>query len=283
MSVRADRLSLPRWSVAWLLVLPGVAVLAFGFLYPVVATFVAPPSAGEVNLAGTFVTMVSDSYVLEVAARTVRIAALVTASCLVLGFPVAYLISRASPRWRGLLLAITVFPLLLSTVVRTYSWLVILGRNGLLSKAMVGLGLADEPQQLLFTDFAVIVGLVQLFLPIVILTAYSSLSHVDDRLLEAARGLGASSGRVFRRIVLPLALPGALIGATLAFAGSVTAFTTPLLLGGTGVRTLATLLYTYASVTLDWGAASAIALLMTLIVLVVGAATTYARGKGRVA
>ncbi|MCP2163643.1 ABC transporter permease [Goodfellowiella coeruleoviolacea] len=265
-----------------LLLVPGLALLVFGFLYPFITTLFAPPTIEDTSVLGRLGELVGDSFVLTVAARTIRVAVVVTVVCLVFGFPVAYLISRVPARWRGLLLAMSIFPLLLSNVVRTYSWLVILGRNGLISQALVALGLADEPVQLLYTELALVIGLAQLFMPMMIVTSYSSLSQVDFRLEEAARGLGASAGRAFRRVVLPLALPGVLVGATLVFAGSVTAFTTPMLLGGTQNRTLATLLYEYANVKLDWAAASAVALIMTVIVLVVSAVTTRLSGKAKV-
>ncbi|WP_262700874.1 MULTISPECIES: ABC transporter permease [Streptomyces] len=256
-----------RRAASGLLLLPGVALLAFGFLYPFGVTLFVPPAAEHPDVLGKLGGMLGDAYVLEVAARTIRVAALTTVICLLLGFPVAYLISRAPRRRQGLLLALAVFPLLLSTVVRTFSWLVILGRNGLISSVLVDLKIVDGGTQLLYTEFALVAGLTQLFTPIMILTSYSSLSHIDARLEDAARGLGAKPGRAFRSVVLPLALPGVLVGATLVFAGAVTAFTTPLLLGGTRNRTLATLLYDYANVKLDWSAASAVALIMTVLVL----------------
>jgi putative spermidine/putrescine transport system permease protein len=125
--------------------------------------------------------------------------------------------------------------------------------------------------QLLYTETAIVLGLVQLFLPLMILSAYSSLAQQDPRLEEAARGLGASPGRAFRQVVFPLALPGALVGCTLVFAGAVTAFTTPQLLGGSRERLLSTLLYSRVNVSLDWPAASAVALVMTVLVLAVSA------------
>ncbi|MFG3367265.1 ABC transporter permease [Streptomyces sp. NPDC090032] len=264
-----------RKATLGLLLTPGLGLLAFGFVFPFVTTLFAPPAAENPDVLGDLGGMLTDGYVLEVLARTVRVAVTVTVVCLVFGFPTAYLISRAPKSRQGLLLALAVFPLLLSTVVRTFSWLVILGRNGLISDFATATGLADRPPQLLYTEFALVAGLTQLFMPLVILTSYSSLSHIDQGLEDAARGLGASAGRAFRQVVLPLALPGVLVGATLVFAGAVTAFTTPMLLGGTRNRTLATLLYNYANVKLDWGGAGAVALIMTVLVLVVG----WASGK----
>ncbi|MEE1799329.1 ABC transporter permease [Streptomyces sp. NPDC101062] len=259
-----------RKATLGLLLAPGLALLAFGFAFPFVTTLFAPPAAEDPDVVGTLGSLLTDGYVLGVLARTVRVAVTVTLVCLLFGFPTAYLISRAPKSRQGLLLALAVFPLLLSTVVRTFSWLVILGRNGIISDVVLATGLTDSPPELLYTEFALVAGLTQLFMPLMILTSYSSLSHIDPGLEDAARGLGASPGRAFRQIVLPLAVPGVLVGATLVFAGAVTAFTTPLLLGGSRNRTLATLLYDYANVKLDWNGAGAVALLMTVLVLVVG-------------
>ncbi|MCO6009741.1 ABC transporter permease [Actinoallomurus purpureus] len=258
---------------AGLLLVPGIALLAFGFVFPVCAMLLAPPEGDAAGVAGRLGGMLTDGYVLSIALRTVRIGLITMLASLLLGFPVAYAISRAPARRAGVLLALSTFPLLLSTVVRTYSWLVILGRNGLLSGVLTGLGITAHPPQLLYTETAIVLGLVQLFTPLMILSCYGSLSQVDSRLEEAARGLGASSGRAFRLVVLPMALPGVAVGSTLVFAGAVTAFTTPMLLGGTRQRTLATLLYDYASVSLDWTSASAVAVFMTMIVLAVGVLT----------
>ncbi|WP_017545428.1 MULTISPECIES: ABC transporter permease [Nocardiopsis] len=252
-----------------MLLVPGLAVMLFAFCYPVVATLAWPPDGDPATVARETGSLLTDPYLLPVIARTVRVAVLTTALCLLMGFPVAYLISRAPGPWPGRLLALAIFPLLLNTVVRTYGWIVVLGGNGLISKVSEALGLGRV--QLLYTETAIVLGLVQLFLPLMILSAYSSLSQQDHRLEEAARGLGASPGRAFRDVVFPLALPGALVGCTLVFAGAVTAFTTPQLLGGPRERLLSTLLYSRVNVSLDWPSASAIALVMTALVLVVGA------------
>nr|WP_233515138.1 ABC transporter permease [Marinitenerispora sediminis] len=267
-----------RRSAMVALLVPGLAVLAFGFLYPVAATLAAPPDGDPATVARETAALLSDPYLLPVIARTIRVAVVTTAACLLLGFPVAYLISRAPARWAGRLLALAIFPLMLNTVVRTYGWLVLLGSNGLISDVSAALGLGRP--QLLYTETAINLGLVQLFLPIMILSCYSSLSQQDPRLEEAARGLGASPGRAFRQVVLPLAMPGALVGCTLVFAGAVTAFTTPQLLGGARERILSTLLYSRVNVSLDWPAASAVALVMTVLVLAVSVLSGRLTPKG---
>ncbi|GAA0936131.1 ABC transporter permease [Nonomuraea longicatena] len=262
-----------------LLLAPGLAVLALAFLYPVAAALLAPSPDADGGLAGRLGALAADDHIWRATARTVRIAALTTGLCLLLGLPLGRLIARSPARRQALLLALALFPLLLSTVVRTYAWLVILGRTGLMSTVLTGLGLSDRPTQLLYTETAVVIGLTQLFTPLVVVTSYGAFSQVHPDLEAAARGLGASAGAAFRRIVLPLALPGILVGATLVFAGAVTAFTTPLLLGGARTPTLATLLYTYAGVSVDWRSAGAVALVMTGVVLAAAALAARASAK----
>lgn len=262
------------------LLAPATALLVVAFLYPYLTMLVAPAADPDPDVFGALAETVTDSYVLDIAARTVRVAGLTTALCVLLGFPVALNIARAAPRRQGLLLTLVTFPLLLSTVVRSFAWIVILGSEGVLSETLQALHLVDGPVQLLYTETAMVLGLTQLFLPLLILTAYSSLAGIDVALEDAARGLGASNAKVFGRITFPLALPGTAVGAVLVFAGSVTAFTTPSLLGGTRNRTLATLLYSEANTSLDWSAVSALALIMTGIVLVASLLMTKLSAKG---
>jgi putative spermidine/putrescine transport system permease protein len=172
---------------------------------------------------------------------------------------------------------------MLSNVVRTFGWLVILGSNGAIGQLLTGLGIVDRAPQLLYTPLAIVLGMTQLFLPLAIITCYSAVTQVNPGLDDAARGLGASRGRTFRDIVLPLSLPGIVVAATLVFAGSVTAYTTPYLLGGSGNRMLATQLFTYSSVTIDWAGASATAIIMTVLVFVVSGISSLVGRKGATA
>jgi putative spermidine/putrescine transport system permease protein len=251
------------------LLLPAAVLVVVGFLYPYVTMLVAPAADPDPDVPGSLVAAVTDPYVVDIVARTARVAGIATLVSLMFGFPVAWAISRAAPRWRALLLLAVTFPLLLSTVIRTFAWIVLLGGDGLISQALQAVGLASGPVQLLYTETAMVLGLTQLFMPLLVLTAYSSLAAVDPTLEDAARGMGARNSAVFARVVFPLALPGTAVGAILVFAGCVTAFTTPSLLGGTRNRTLATLLYQEANTSVDWSGVSAIAIIMTAIVLVV--------------
>ncbi|WP_150308092.1 ABC transporter permease [Planctomonas psychrotolerans] len=263
-----------------LLLLPGLALLLIGFLIPSVVMLFAPPGVTAADIFGRLGAMLSDPYDLRIIGRTVGLGLIVTGICVALGFPIAYLLARSTSRWAGVLLALAIFPLLLSNVVRTFGWLVVLGSNGAIGQLLTGLGLVDAAPQLLYTELAIVLGLTQLFLPLAIISCYSAVAQVDAGLDDAARGLGASRGRTFWTIVIPLSLPGIVVAATLVFAGAVTAYTTPYLLGGSSQRMLSTQLFSYASVTIDWAGASATALIMTVLVFLVSGLSSLVARKG---
>ncbi|GAA2356072.1 ABC transporter permease [Streptomyces carpaticus] len=260
--------------IALVLLLPGLVLLVAGVVIPALTMLLSPPRVSTGEVFDRLGRMLSDPYDLTIIWRTLRIGLTVTGLCLVLGFPTAYLLARSRSRWAGVLLALAIFPLLLSNVVRTYGWLVVLGRNGVVGQTIEGLGLADPAPQLLYTELAVVLGLTQLFLPLAIITCYSAVAQVDANLDEAARGLGAGRMRTLWSVTIPLSMPGIAMAATLVFAGAVTAYTTPYLLGGSRQTMLATQLFRYSGVSLDWAAASATALIMTVLVLVVYSLST---------
>ena len=263
-----------------LLVLPGLALLVLGFLIPSLAMLFSPPGTETTDIFVRLGEMLTDPYELRIIGRTVTIGLIVVAVSIVLGFPIAYLLARSQSRWAGVLLALAIFPLLLSNVVRTFGWLVVLGSNGVIGQILTGLGLVEEAPQLLYTELAIVLGLTQLFLPLAIISCYSAVSQVDAGLDDAARGLGASRTRTFWDVVVPLSLPGLVVAATLVFAGSVTAYTTPYLLGGSSQRMLSTQLFSYSSVTIDWAGASATAMIMTFLVFLVSGLSSLAARRG---
>jgi putative spermidine/putrescine transport system permease protein len=265
-----------------LLLLPGLAFLVLFFVLPSLVMLLAPPGADAAEVLGRVGRMLTDPYDLRIIGRTVGIAAVVTLVCVVLGFPIAYLLARSTSRWSGVLLALAIFPLLLSNVVRTFGWLVVLGSNGAIGQLIVGLGLAERAPQLLYTELAIVLGLTQLFLPLAIISCYSAVSQVDAGLDDAARGLGAGRTRTFWDVVVPLSLPGIVVAATLVFAGAVTAYTTPYLLGGSSQRMLSTQLFSYSSVTIDWAGASATAIVMTVLVFLVSGLSSLVARRGAV-
>lgn len=263
-----------------LLIVPGLVVLLAGFLVPSVLMILSPPGVTAGEVLARLGEMLVDPFELKIIARTVVIALVVTLVCVLLGFPLAYLLSRSTSRWAGMLLALAIFPLLLSNVVRTFGWLVILGSNGVIGQLLTSLGIVDEAPQLLYTPLAIALGLTQLFLPLAVISVYSAVAQVPAGLDEAARGLGAGRTRTLRDVVVPLAWPGVVVAATLVFAGSVTAYTTPYLLGGSRQRMLSTELYSYSTATLDWASASATALIMTVLVFAVSGISSALGRKG---
>lgn len=176
---------------------------------------------------------------------------------------------RVAAPWRGLLTGLVILPLMVSPIARTYAWIVLLGRNGLANALLVGSGLADEPATLLFTEGAVFVGLLQLMMPLMLVSLVSALENLPPDVLAAARTLGANRWQAFWRVTLPLTQEGLIIGGTLVFTGCVTAYITPALLGGPKVLMLETLLYQKVNVLGDLPSASVIAVLLLVITVAV--------------
>ncbi len=251
----------------WLLLAPGLLLVLIVLLGPVLNTGLMTLTSGRA--VALYTRFFTGSYNQSVIIRTVQVAAITTVVSLVLGFVAAYVVARAPRSLKSLMIVAAVFPLLTGTVVRSFAWMVILGRNGMANDALVKLGLSAEPVQLLYTQFAVIVGLVYLFTPLMILSLVGVLENIDIDLPRAASSLGAAPGAVFRQVILPLATPGLIVGSVLVFTGSFTAFATPQLLGGEQQTVMATLLYQKAMVTFDWIGASTIATVMVVMTIVV--------------
>src|SRR5262249_23666455 len=149
-----------------------------------------------------------------------------TVLCLGLGYPVAWVTARAPARWQSVFVFLVILPVLTSVVVRTFSWIVILGRQGVLNKLLLGLGLVDEPVRLLFTEAGVILVLAQVQMPLMVLPILTSLQRIDPNLGDASSALGASAWRTLVRITVPLSVPGVIAGCILTYAACVTAFIT---------------------------------------------------------
>jgi putative spermidine/putrescine transport system permease protein len=201
--------------------------------------------------------------------RTLEIALITTAISVVVGFLTAFVVSRAPGRWRSLLIIAAVFPLLTGVVVRSFAWLIILGRNGMVNNFLVWAGLTDAPLPMLYTQGAVIVAMVYLFVPLMILTLVGVLEGIPDDVIQAAASLGATPAATFRQVVFPLAVPGLIVGAVLVFTGSFTAYATPQLLGGERQMVMGTLLHQRAMVAFDWTGASTVAAIMVVVTIAV--------------
>ena len=256
-------------NVRYTLLFPGIVLLCFFLVLPLLSSLIPtvfPESSFSLQL---YIDFFKDSYFMAVLGRTLSISLIVTIFCAVLGLPAAYVISRVSKKWRGILIALTLFPLLTNSVIRSFAWITILGKNGVINNLLMMFGVINEPLSLLYTDFSIIIGSVYLFLPTMIMTLVGVLENIDDDLLEAAATLGLSPLKGFFKIILPLSLPGMIVGSILVFTGTLTAYTTPQLLGGNKKMMLATLLYQRATTLGDWTSASVIALVMIVITFAV--------------
>ena len=256
-------------NVRYTLLFPGIVLLCFFLVLPLLSSLIPtvfPESSFSLRL---YIDFFKDSYFMAVLGRTLSISLIVTIFCAVLGLPAAYVISGVSKKWRGILIALTLFPLLTNSVIRSFAWITILGKNGVINNLLMMFGVIHEPMSLLYTDFSIIIGSVYLFLPTMIMTLVGVLENIDDDLLEAAATLGLSPLKGFFKIILPLSLPGMIVGSILVFTGTLTAYTTPQLLGGNKKMLLATLLYQRATTLGDWTSASVIALVMIVITFAV--------------
>jgi putative spermidine/putrescine transport system permease protein len=265
-----------------LLLAPGVLVLAAAFALPIgqVLWLALHDNAGQLT-AGNFSRFFVDTYYPLVAERTIRLSLIITLTTALIGVPLAYVMHRAGRRARMLLIIVVVLPLMTSVVVRTFGWLVILGRNGLLARMLEPIGLAAPGFSLMHTETGIVLAMVQVLLPFMVLTVLAAIGRIDRTLEEAARTAGANFYATLRHVVLPLARPGIVSGALLVLALSMSSFVTPTLVGGVRLPVLAGAIYQQVSGTLDWNfAAAQAALLLILALAVIVPYARFARARG---
>lgn len=213
--------------------------------------------------------VLGDPFVLQVIGRTLRVAAIATVVSIVLGYPLGIVLARSRGFVRSVLTYAVLAPLLLSGVVRSFGWFILLRPDGLVSNAIASVGMLDADAGMLFTEPAIVIGLVHLYMPMLTIAVSGSAQQVDTRLLSAARSLGASPVTVFVRILLPLTTPGLVAGALLVFSLSSSAFATPAILGGSNVPVASYLIYQQGLLLGHWAAAGALAMLLLLVVAAV--------------
>lgn len=252
------------------LAVPAALFASVVFLVPVIMLLAEGfhSSAGDWSLA-SYTTFFSETLNRTVFLRTLRLALEVTAVSAVIGYAAAFAIVNMPPKGKGRMVGLVVLPLMISPVARTYAWIVILGQTGIVNQALIALHLTNTPLRLLFSETAVFIGLLQLFLPLMILSLISALENLPRDAIPAARVLGANWLQVFWKVILPLTREGLVIGGTLVFTGSLTAYITPAILGGSKVLMLETLLYQRVTISNDFVSASVIAFI--LIVMSFGA------------
>lgn len=216
-----------------------------------------------------YARLLSDAYNVGVIAETFRVAAVVTAVALVLGYALAYFLSRAAPAWRGLFIFLVIAPLMTGVIVRTYGWIVLLGTDGLVNRALMALGLVARPLQLLNSEPTVIVALVHLMLPFMVFPIFSALVGQDPHLVPAASTLGARPLRAFLEVTLPISRSGVVMGSALVFTITAGAVVTPALLGGRDVMMMGQMIYQLVLSTFNWPLGAAFAFVLVLCQLVV--------------
>ncbi|MBR9868252.1 MAG: ABC transporter permease subunit [Oceanospirillales bacterium] len=220
----------------------------------------------KLNL-GNYLFLFEDSFYIDAYLSSIKIAAISTVFTLLIAFPIAYMIARSKPTTRALLLSLVILPFWTSFLLRVYAWMGFLKKNGLINEFLLSTGIIDQPLIMLQTDFAVYIGIVYTYLPFMVLPLYSALEKMDITLLEAAEDLGSKPATSFFLITVPMAMPGIIAGCMLVFIPAVGEFVIPALLGGSDTLMIGRVLWDEFFLNRDWPMASAVAVVM-LIVLV---------------
>jgi putative spermidine/putrescine transport system permease protein len=263
-----------RMPLPVLLLLPALALFVLFFLVPL-GVLVVNSFHDYSRLTGiipeftlkNYARILGDSFYIEIAFRTLRLAFVTSIVTLLIGYPIALYLTVATPRQRAWIILLVLSPLLVSVIVRTFGWLILLGSNGLVDNAMQAIGLPGVT--LLHTEAAVVAGLANVLLPFLVLSVATSLQAIDPAVPLAAASLGASPWRAFRAVTVPLSLPGVLSGMLIVFSLASSSFVTPALLGGSNYKVLSTMVYQQAMVLQNWPLAAAFAVALVLIVFIV--------------
>ncbi|HLJ18937.1 MAG TPA: ABC transporter permease [Stellaceae bacterium] len=266
----------PRREYGWLIVPPIVFLTIFLLvpLFRIVLRSVAEPTLTLSN----YVRVFEDTAYIRTFSYTVEVAASVTVLCLVIGYPLAYAIARSRGAARKLMSILVLLPLWTSVVIRSYAWLILFQRKGVLNELLISVGLIREPLDILQTSVAVEIGMVHILLPVMILPLVASMMAVDPTLLRAGRVLGASPFKLFTRVYFRLTLPGVSAGSALVFISALGFFITPSLLGGARNAMAAVAIEQAVSVFFDWPLASALSTVLLLVT--VGIYLGYTRVTG---
>lgn len=262
---------LPWWlaSPAALLMLAFLALPMVMLLGLSLNPFVPGAGVGEGFTLSHYADLATDSYFHTIFGRTLVLSFWVTLGCLLIGVPEAWVLSRLSPRWRAVSMVIVLGPLLISVIVRTLGWAILLGSEGVINRSLMALGWIDAPIRMMYTFSAMTVALVHVLVPFMVLAVWASLQRLDPATLQAAASLGAPPTTVFRRVVLPQVVPGMLSGVLIVFAMAASAFATPAIIGGRRLKVVPTTIYDEFLGNLNWPLGAALAAVLLVIVLVV--------------
>jgi len=288
-SIAPEPVAGARTSLAGMLVVPATIFVAIGLIGPIAILFRYSLNQfipGQFMVDGltieNYVKFFTDGFYLNVLWRTVRVAVICTIVCLIMGFPLAYVLARTESRFKNLLIMLVVLPLFVGNAVRAAGWMTAFGSKGALNASLVGLGLIDQPLEIMFTETAVIIGIIAVNLPFMVLTLQSVIEGINRNVEEAAFSLGAGPVAMFRRVLWPLAMPGILAGTILTFILAMNAYATPVLLGGPKFQTMGPLVYGQFAQQNNWPFGGAISfILMTATLLLTIAANLIVQRRYR--
>lgn len=260
-----------RWLILALL-LPMAAVNLLAFILPMarlgMISLLESRAGGVLTdtfTLGNYISFFTDYFSYHLIWNSLVMSFIVTLGTLIAAYPIALFLHRVNPRWRNILFVITVSPLLVSSVVRTYGWMVILGNQGLVNGLLMQVGVVDSPIRLMNNTLGVYIGMIEILIPYMALALIAGFGRLDAVYEEAAATLGANAFVRFRRVILPLTMPGVLLGCLLVFVLAISSFITPKLLGGGRVFLLATEIYDQAVVQLAWTKAAATSVIVLVI------------------
>ena len=265
----------------WQLALPLALAYAAFFLVPLALLILVSAFDDERLTTIGFAqwrSFLGDPFTWKVVFDTVKLGVVTVVATAVIGYPIALVFLGAGPRWQRVILFVVILPLLTSVVVRTFAWIVILGREGVINQAVLWLGLAPAPLNLLQTEPGLVIALTQIEMPLLLLPLLSVMSRMDPNLRDASAGLGASRWRTLLRVTLPLSLPGLVAGCMLVFASSTTAFISQFVIGGNRLVYLPLLIWQQSLVVYNWPLAS-VAALTLLISVGLGVAAIATLGR----
>jgi putative spermidine/putrescine transport system permease protein len=265
------------------LILPLAALFVACFVAPLLvllALSLHSDVAMKTWTIGNYAKFFTDPFNYSILIDTLLLGVKATLVCLIFGYPIAWLCARASARWQSVLLFLVILPILTSVVVRTFAWIVILGRQGVLNQIAMGLGFVHEPLRLLNTEMGVVMVLAQVQMPLMVLPILTVLSRMDPNLADASRALGAGEWRTFWKVTLPLSLPGIIAGCILTYSASITAFVTQSLIGGARLIYMPLHIYQQAVGANNWPFAAAISIIfMMAVIAVVAVLSVFARAS----
>src|SRR5262245_15257783 len=253
-----------RWSLELLILVPILGYLAVFYVYPLARILLLSVYGPKGFTYDHFVRMVTVPVYGQVLMRSFRIATLVTVLAFLLGYPLAGFLSRLKPRHVPMVMPIILVPFTISVLVRSYAWMAILGRQGVVNTFLIRLGVIHEPMEILYSDAGVLLGMVHILLPFFILPAYSVMARIDKDLLKAAAIMGAGPARAFFEVFVPLSLPGIIGGGLLVFIQALGFFVTPALLGGPQDTMISMLIELQISQLLNWGFAAALSTVLLI-------------------